>query len=76
MQSIPKLPLILAENMRRWRKQREAQDGFNTSITNSESRHYIHSGNAVDFGAEARSHSRPEIHQRRMQAISVFLSSN
>lgn len=73
---MPKLPLTLAEDTRRWDTQREAQGVFNTSITNSQSWLYVHSGNAGGFGAEVRSHSRQEIHQRRMQAISIFLSSN
>ena len=76
MQSRPKLPLTLTEDVRRSSIQREAQDVFNTSITDSQSWCYVHSGNAVGFGAEVRSHSRQEIHQRRMQAISIFLSSN
>lgn len=54
------------------------------SIVQGEVRHWdiavralaVPTENVVDFGAEIRSEQRQEIHQRRMQAISIFLSSS
>lgn len=41
MQSTPKSPLTSAKDVRRWRIQREAQLVLNTSITKSQSWHYV-----------------------------------
>lgn len=83
MQSMPKIPLTLAEDMRRQGIRREAQDVFNSSKSSFQVVLMFTVGfdaevrkNAVAFDAKVRSHSRQEINHIRMQEISIFLSSD
>lgn len=77
---MPKIPLTLAEDMRRQGVRREAQDVFNSSKTSFQVDPMFTVGfdaevrkNAVVFDAEVRSHSRQEINHIRMQKISDWV---